>query len=85
MINPNESILVYPVGFEPLGFEVNEENTYLVGIPIDMQMDDFFVSEWQVDGPDVNVNEKPAWIQFVNHTISESGIQFRLTPSLEQV
>ena len=42
----------------------DEEVLRSVGLPFDMQLDDFWVSEWGVKDGDI-----PPWVQFVNKTI----------------
>ena len=54
-----------------------------MGVPIDRQLDPYYVSGWKLKG--VDADEPQEWIQFVNKTIEEDGIRFKLTPSIEQV
>ena len=54
-----------------------------MGVPIDMQLDPYYVSGWKLKGFDPD--EPQEWIQFVNKTIEEDGIRFKLTPGIEQV
>jgi len=57
----------------------DETHTYTVGIPYDMQLDSYYVSEWGCsDGP------VPEWLQFMNETVSQ-GIKFRVSPGSENV
>ena len=45
-----------------------------VGVPFDLQLDDFWVAEWGIEG--VKYEDIPSWVQFVNKTI-DLGIKFK--------
>ena len=57
---------------------------YTIGVPIDYQLDEFYVSEWGVKGYSLEDEDFPHWIKFINSTIAENGIRFNLTPGTEQ-
>lgn len=55
---------------------------------MDRQFDKIYVSEWGMLGWSEEDGPAPSWIQFVNETdsnMSEDGVRFKLTPSIEQV
>ena len=58
-------------------------DVYSIGIPFDMQLDDFYVSKW---GYVNNIPDefKPTWIVFLNKTIEE-GLKFQLSPNMTDV
>ena len=79
-------IEVYPVGTN-LQHDAKYQNfLYTVGLPIDYQLDQFYVSEWGVKGYEPADEDYPHWIQFINSTaIGEDGVQFKITPGIDQM
>ena len=45
----------------------SEVQVYNIGRPYDLQLDQFYVSEWGL----VDDKETPAWIKFLNETIAD--------------
>ena len=64
---------------ETLEVIAGSNSTLLLGIPYDMQLDAFVVSEWGFS--DILAEEDiPKWISFNNQTINE-GIYLNITPA----
>ena len=55
-----------------------EDDIYNVGTPYDMQLDEFYVSEWGIDSD--LPTDVPNWINFLNATITE-GVKFIIKPT----
>ena len=53
-----------------------EEEQIMVGRPVDDEGNNFYVTEWGVEGDE----EIPDWITFLNVTI-QSGIKFQINPA----
>ena len=53
-----------------------KEEQIMVGKPVDNEGDNFYVTEWGVEGDE----EIPDWITFLNVTI-QSGIKFQINPA----
>ena len=59
--------------------------SYMIGVPVDMQLDPFYLSEWNFGG--LREDQRPTWITFNNSTevdITE-GIYFQINPPAEAV
>ena len=59
------------------------ESVEVIGLPYDLQLDDFHVAAWGIDSGDQKELVKPDWVSFLNGDISE-GLIFKFTPKEEQ-
>ena len=55
-----------------------------VGIPIDQQLDPFYVSEMKQTNNE-DTEDLPDWMEFQNKTISTLGVRFQVNPPIAEV
>ena len=63
LMDAQETILVYPIGSlreQDSGEQIDD--IYTVGMPIDRQLDHFYVSKWGIKGLSKKSNKFPHWI-----------------------
>ena len=83
-----DTLSIYPLGTNPEHDAKYKDNIYVLGLPVDRQFDQIYVSAWGMLGWSEEDGPAPSWIQFVNETdsnLSKDGVRFKLTPSIEQV
>ena len=77
-----DEILIYPPGVDEDFDASNTDGIFMVGIPFDLQLDPFYISEF---GSSDATKPLPEWIKFVNETITEDGVRFKLTPTDDDI
>lgn len=60
---------------------VNTTNDYVMGIPWDMQLNEFEIEEWGIK----DLAEIPDWFTLKPTVLNVTGIVFTVTPPLEAI